>query len=273
MLDAGVTLIDTSNVYGSFDAEIGHNERLIAKALAKWGGNRDDVFVATKGGRTRTNRGWTVDARPDQLRIACEQSLKSLGVDTIDLYQLNVPDPDVPLLDSVGALVDLHQEGKIRWIGISNVTVEQIEAARALGPVTTVQNQMNPVCRDSLKNGVVSHCSEQGMGFLAWRPVGGWRLPELGRHRILRRIAARHEISTHAVALAWSLAKGATVIPIPSARRIEHALDSVSAAHVTLEPSEVKAIDAARFWRPLKERVRWRFILLKRRLLRRGVPQ
>jgi aryl-alcohol dehydrogenase-like predicted oxidoreductase len=267
VLDAGVTLIDTSNVYGSHDAEIGHNERLIAKALSQWGGDRDGIVIATKGGRTRTNRRWTVDARPSQLRLACERSLVALGVDRIDLYQLNTPDPDVPFLDSVGALVDLHHEGKIRWIGISNVTVEQIEAARALGPVATVQNQLNPVFRRAVDDGVVAHCAEQGMGFLCWRPVGGWRLPEIGRHRVFRRIASRHGISTHAVALAWSLAKGATVIPIPSARRIEHALDSVSAAHVTLDPSEVKAIDSAWFWRPVKLKIRGRIDWYMRRVL------
>jgi len=267
VLDAGVTLIDTSNVYGTHDAEIGHNERLFAKALTQWGGARDDVIVATKGGRTRINRSWEIDARPEQLRLACERSLKALGADRIDLYQLNYPDPDVPFLESVGALVDLHHEGKIRWIGISNVTVEQIEAARALGPVITVQNRLNPISREALTNGVVNHCAEQGMAFMSWHPLGGPFHRELGRHRVLRRIAARHGISAHAVALAWSLAKGATVIPIPGARRVEHALDSVSAAHVTLDPSEVKAIDDARFSakHSLTHRVRWRV----RRLVRR----
>jgi len=271
VLDAGVTLIDTSNVYGSHDAEIGHNERLIAKALARWGGNRDEIVVATKGGRTRTNRGWQVDARPDQLRVACEQSLTALGVDTIDLYQLNVPDPDVPFLDSVGALVDLHKEGKIRWIGISNVTVEQIETARALAPVITVQNRLSPIFQEALEDGVVKHCAEQGLGFLGWRPVGGPFHRRLARNTILRRIAVRHGISPYAVALAWSLAKGATVIPIPGARRIEHALDSVSAAHIMLDPDEVEAIDAARIsgQQPLVKRVRPWLGRLGRRVFRR----
>jgi len=270
VLDAGVTLVDTSNVYGTHDEEIGHNERLFAKALAQWGGDRDSIIIATKGGRTRINRSWEIDARPGQLRLACERSLAALGVDRIDLYQLNYPDPNVPFLDSVRALVDLHHEGKIRWIGISNVSVEQIEDARALGPVITVQNRLSPIYRESLEDGVVGHCAKQGMGFLCWHPLGGPFRRGLGRHRVLRRVAARHGISPHAVVLAWSLAKGPTVIPIPGARRIEHALDSVSAAHVTLDPSEVKAIDDARFSRKhsLTHRVRWRIRQLMPRVLR-----
>ena len=247
VLDAGATLIDTSDVYGSTDEEIGHNERLIAKALRLWHGDRDAVVVATKGGRRRVDRKWRVAGSPDQLRSACERSLRALGVERIDLYQLNVPDPNVPFEDSVGALADLQAEGKIRWVGISNVDVPQIEAARSIVRVVSVQNRLNPSYRDALRSGVVAHCASQGIGFLAYSPVGGWLARELGANRHLRRIARRHGVSPYAVAIAWELAQGPTVIPVPSARSVEHALDSLSAARLRLSLEELREIDGASF--------------------------
>ena len=130
VLDAGVTLIDTANVYCLDDDDIGHNERLITKAISSWPGNRATIVVATKGGMTRPDGRWERDARPGRLKAACERSLHALGVECIDLYQLHAPDPEVPFQESVRALADLQNEGKIKWIGLSNVTVEQIEIAR-----------------------------------------------------------------------------------------------------------------------------------------------
>jgi aryl-alcohol dehydrogenase-like predicted oxidoreductase len=249
-LSAGVTLIDTADVYCLDQRDIGHNERLIARALAGWSGDRASVTVATKGGVIRPDGRWASDARPSHLRAACDRSLRALGVERIDLYQLHAPDPSVPLVDSVGALADLRDAGKIRSIGLSNVSLAEIREAQRVAPITSVQNRLNPFFRESLAGGVVGYCAEQGMGFLAYSPTGGGRLNrKLPAHPVLRSIASRLGASAHAVVLAWALAQSPTVLVIPSARTVEHALDSVSAAGLTLSADDLAAIDAAEFSR------------------------
>jgi aryl-alcohol dehydrogenase-like predicted oxidoreductase len=249
-LDAGVTLIDTADVYCLDQHDIGHNERLIARALAGWSGDRAAVTVATKGGVIRPDGRWDSDARPAQLRAACERSLRALGVERLDLYQLHAPDPRVPFADSVGELARLRSEGRIRWIGLSNVSLTQIREAQGIAPITTVQNRLNPFFRESLAGGVVRYCAEQGIGFLAYSPTGGGRLNRtLPSHPVLAAIAARLGVSAHAVVLAWVLAQSPTAIVIPSARTVEHALDSVSAAELTLSPEDLAAVDRAEFSR------------------------
>lgn len=247
-LDAGITLIDTADAYSLGDHDIGHNERLIARALREWRGPGDSVIVATKGGSTRPGGAWERDGRPAHLRAACERSLRALGVDEIDLYQLHAPDPRVPFEDSVGALARLRDEGKVLRVGLSNVSVAQVEAAVRIVPVTTVQNRLNPFFRESLGNGVVAHCMARQIGFLAYSPVGGGRLNrKLPAHPVLNRIAARTGASPHAVVIAWVLAQGPQVIPIPSARTPEHVRDSVSASTLQLAPDDLQAIDDASF--------------------------
>ncbi|MFI5208041.1 MAG: aldo/keto reductase, partial [Gemmatimonadales bacterium] len=247
-LDAGMTLIDTANAYCLDERDIGHNERLIAKALVAWSGDKTGVIVATKGGITRSGMAWGVDARPGSLHNACDASLKALGVDRIDLYQLHRPDPDVPFADSAGALAELRTAGKIRWVGLSNVSVEQIDEARAIVPITTVQNRLNPFFREAIQGGVVGHCARLGLGFLAYSPVGGGRLnKKLPSHPVLAPMAKRLGVSPHAVVTAWVLAQGATVIAIPGARTPEHAMDSAAAAGVTLTREDLAAVDRAEF--------------------------
>jgi len=249
-LDAGVTLIDTADVYCLDNQDIGHNERLVARALGSWQGDRDQVTVATKGGVTRPAGRWDTDGRPQHLRAACERSLKALGVERLDLYQLHAPDPKVPLAESVGALAELKQEGKIRWIGLSNVSVAEIREAEAIAPVSTVQNRLNPIFREALAEGVVQHCTERGIGFLAYSPTGGGRLNrKLPAHPVLQPMAARLGTTPHALVLAWVLARSPSVIVIPSARTVEHALDSVSAAALTLSEADLAAITTAEFSR------------------------
>jgi aryl-alcohol dehydrogenase-like predicted oxidoreductase len=249
-LECGVTLIDTADVYCLDDTDVGHNERLVASALRTWGGDRDAVVVATKGGMIRPGGRWERDARPVQLRAACERSLRALGVDRIDLYQLHVPDPAVPLAASVEALAELQREGKIRWIGLSNVDVEELEAARRIVPIVTVQNRLNPFFREAIETGVVSACAEHGIGFLAYSPVGGGRLNrKLPAHPALVPIARRHGVSAHVVVLAWVRQQGPTVIPIPSARTVAHVQDSCTASDVVLTPEDLNAIDRAAFSR------------------------
>lgn len=249
-LDGGATILDTADVYCLDDTEIGHNERLMAKALRTWGGRRDNVVVATKGGMTRPGGRWERNGHPEHLRRACDRSLKALGVDRIDLYQLHAPDPEVPFAESVETLAELQRAGKIRWIGVSNVTVEDIATAARLTSLAAVQNRLNPFFREALTGGVVAECARRGLGLLAYSPVGGGRLNQkLPDHPVLQPIARRHGISAHAVVLAWVLAQGATVIAIPSARTGAHAADSLTAADVQLSPAELAAIDAAEFSR------------------------
>ncbi len=247
-LDAGMTLIDTADVYCLDQNDIGHNERLVAKALRSWNGPRDQVVIATKGGMIRPDGRWERDARPERLRRACERSLQALGVDCIDLYQLHAPDHQVPFEDSVGALVELQQEGKIRAIGLSNVSVAEIKAAEALGEVATVQNRLNPFFREAIETGVVRYCGERGIGFLAYSPTGGGRLTKkLPDVPVLRRLSLELGMSPHALVIAWVLAQGDSVIAIPSARTEAHVRDSAVAGSLTLSDADRWAISEAHF--------------------------
>jgi aryl-alcohol dehydrogenase-like predicted oxidoreductase len=249
-LDAGVRLIDTADVYCLDDSDIGHNERLVAEALRGWQGPRDQVLVATKGGLTRPGGRWERDGRPEHLRAACARSLRALGVERIALYQLHAPDPAVPFEESVGALADLRREGKIRWVGLSNVSVPQIRAAEAIVPIASVQNRLNPFFREALEDGVVRYCEARGIGFLAYSPTGGGRLNrKLPEHPVLRLMAARLGVSAHALVLAWVLSKSPAVIVIPSARRVAHAMDSVRAGELELSAEDLGAIERAEFSR------------------------
>lgn len=250
VFDAGITLVDTADVYCHDDTDLGHNERLVAKALASWGGPREQIIVATKGGLSRPQGTWEIDGHPASLRRACERSLTALRTERIDLYQLHRPDPMVPYEDTIGALAELQREGKIRWIGLSNVTVRQIETARKQIEVVTVQNRLNPFFREALATGVVDHCRGLGIGFLAYSPVGGGRLNrKLPAIPALQPIALAHGVSPHAVVLAWVLAQAPNVIVIPGARTTAHARDSVTADGVTLTPDEAATIAATEFSR------------------------
>ena len=247
-LDAGVRLLDTADVYCLSDEDLGHNERLMARALREWGGPRDEVIVATKGGMTRPQGSWDRNGRPEHLQQACDRSLQALGVDRIDLYQFHTPDPRVPFGESIGMLAELQQSGKIRWLGLSNVSVDQINAARRHLEVVTVQNRLNPFFREALTEGVVAHCEHLGIGFLAYSPVGGGRLnKKLPAHPVVTSIAKRHGASPHAVVLAWVLEQASNIIVIPGARTVAHALDSVAAGELRLEPQEMRDLDAAEF--------------------------
>ena len=248
-IDAGVTLIDTADVYCLDDNDIGHNERLIARAL-RTSRHAEQVVVATKGGMRRPGGRWEIDGRPEHLRSACDRSLKALEVERIDLYQLHTPDPRVPLEESVGSLADLQREGKVRWVGLSNVSVSEIQQAETMVRVTSVQNRLNPFFREALAEGVVEYCTRQGIGFLAYSPTGGGRLNrKLPAHPVLRPMASRLGVTPHALVLSWLLARSPAVIVIPSARTVEHALDSAGAAELELSEVDLSAITAAEFSR------------------------
>jgi aryl-alcohol dehydrogenase-like predicted oxidoreductase len=248
-LDAGVTLIDTADAYLLKAGETGHNERLIAKALATWGGDTSRVLVATKGGHLRPGDGsWTVDGSPEHLREAVEASLKALGVDVIGLYQFHRPDPKVPYEESIGALKELHDAGKVALTGISNATVAQIDIARGIlgdGQLASVQNQFSAVFRSSENE--LRHCEQLGIAFLPWSPFGGIsRAGELGsRHSVVQEVADAHRVSPQQVTLAWMLALAPVVIPIPGASRPASVTDSVQAAELELSSEELARLDAA----------------------------
>ncbi|MFJ9626455.1 aldo/keto reductase [Streptomyces sp. NPDC101175] len=245
-LDAGVTLIDTADAYHLHADEVGHNETLIAKALATHDRGAD-VLVATKGGHLRPGDGsWTLDGSPEHLKEACEASLRRLGVEAIGLYQFHRPDPRVPYADSVGAIRDLLDAGKIRLAGISNANPEQIRLADDIlgGRLVSVQNQFSPAFRSSEPE--LALCDELGIAFLPWSPLGGIaRAGELGSaYAPFARVAERHGVSPQRVCLAWMLAKSPVVVPIPGASRPETIRDSAAAPELVLSAAEFAELDA-----------------------------
>ncbi|MDX2547425.1 aldo/keto reductase [Streptomyces sp. WI04-05B] len=245
-LDTGVTLIDTADAYHLRADDVGHNETLIAKALASHE-RGPDVLVATKGGHLRPGDGsWTLDGSPAHIREACEASLRRLGVEAIGLYQFHRPDPKVPYEESVGAVRDLLDEGKIRMAGISNADPDQIRQANEIlgGRLVAVQNQFSPAFRSSEPE--LRLCDELGIAFLPWSPLGGIsRAGDLGSaYAPFARIAAAHGVSPQRVCLAWMLAKSPVVVPIPGASRPETIRDSAAAPRLTLSAEESAELDA-----------------------------
>jgi aryl-alcohol dehydrogenase-like predicted oxidoreductase len=247
-LDAGVTIIDTADAYALNTEEHGHGERLVAKALSAYGGSIEHVLVATKGGHRRPGDGsWTVHGDPAYIKEACEASLIALGVEAIGLYQYHRPDPRVPYAESVGALAELLDAGKILMAGISNATVAQIDEAQTVlgGRLVSVQNEFSLRFRSS--EGELEHCEKIGVAFIPWSPLGGIRQAD----RIASEYPAFAEVATEVgstpeqVTLAWMLAKGTRVIPIPGSSRPETAIASAAAADVALTPDQVARLDAA----------------------------
>ena len=244
-LDAGVTLIDTANSYHLHAGEVGHNERLIAKALKSYGGSTDGVLVATKGGHLRPGDGsWTQNGDPAYLKEAAKQSLQDLGVEAIGLYQFHRPDPRVPWADSVGAVRDLLDEGLVQMAGVSNAGVAQIDEANEIlgGRLVSVQNQFSPAHRSTLDT--LQHCAQLGIAFLPYSPLGGIsraggvgdRFPEFAA------VAAAHGVSPQRVVLAWELSLAPVVIPIPGASRPESIVDSAAAADLALSDDELATL-------------------------------
>ena len=247
-LEAGVTLIDTADAYHRDANEVGHNESLIARALASYGGDASGVLVATKGGHLRPGDGsWTRNGDPAYLKQACEASLKRLGVEAIGLYQFHRPDPQVPFAESVGALRELLDEGKIVRAGLSNVDPGQIRQGREIlgDDLVSVQNQFSPSFRSSEPE--LYLCNELGLAFLPWSPLGGiTRAPGLGdRFAVYAEVGAAHGVSPQQVCLAWLLAKAPIVIPIPGSSRPETIRDSAAADSLTLSTEELARLDAA----------------------------
>jgi aryl-alcohol dehydrogenase-like predicted oxidoreductase len=227
----GVTFIDTADSYGP---EV--SESLIARALYPYS---PDLVIATKGGLVRpTADAWDHDARPEHLRRACESSLRRLRRERIDVYQLHAPDPKVPLEDSIGELVRLKAEGKIRHIGVSNVSVQELELCERLTPIVSVQNRYN--LEDRHSDDVLGYCERKAIAFLPWAPLGSGRHAKgSGAVRALERVAERHGITVGQAAIAWLLERSTMMLPIPGTGSIEHLEQNVAAASVRLTPEDM----------------------------------
>ena len=234
--------IDTASSYCLDDNDFGHNERLIAKALRNVG--RTDVVVATKGGLTRPNGRWEVDCSPQWLRHCCEQSVETLGA-PIPLYYLHTVDPAVPLEESLGELVRLREEGKIRAIGLSNVNARHLDDALRLTPIAAVQNRCNVLDARDFDSGLVERCRELGVAYVPYSPVGGHSgHRRLDQYPALARVAAKHGTTPYVIALAWLLAQGPHIVPIPGASKVTSIESSLTAPRVRLDAEDLAALAA-----------------------------
>jgi aryl-alcohol dehydrogenase-like predicted oxidoreductase len=230
----GIDLIDTADSYGPHISE-----QLIAEALHPYS---DDLTIATKGGLERTGPGeWPRNGRPEHLRAACEGSLRDLRVDRIDLYQLHSPDTAVPYAESVGALKELQDEGKIRHVGVSNVSVEQLEQARSIVDVVSVQNRFN--LTDRASQDVLDVCERDGLAFFPWFPLAAGDLAKPGG--LVADIARAHDATPGQVALAWLLQHSPVLLPIPGTGSIEHLEENVAAAELELDEDELARLEEA----------------------------
>lgn len=243
-LDAGVTLIDTADIYAPAWDQMGHNERIVAEALRTWGGDASTIFVTTKGGITRSEgEVWGRDGSEAYLRSAVEKSLAILGVDQVELYQYHRPDRSRVYGDIMRALKSLKDDGLVRAIGISNASVEEIQIAIDVlgeGNLASVQNEFSPKHPGSIDE--LLFCGERGIAFLPWSPLGGTGggARTVGdRFSAFREVGEEHGVSPQQAVLAWELALGAHVIPIPGARRAASITDSAKAADLELTADEV----------------------------------
>jgi aryl-alcohol dehydrogenase-like predicted oxidoreductase len=233
VVDSGVNFIDTADSYGPKVSE-----NLIAEALYPY---PEGLVIATKGGLTRPGPGvWNRAGRPDRLKRCCEDSLRRLRLERIDLYQLHSVDPEVPIEDSIGALAELQQEDKIRLIGVCNVSIEELERARRTAPVVSVQNRYNVSDRSSEE--VLSICEREKLGFLPWFPLDTGRLADPGGP--VAEVAHAHSATPAQVALAWLLAHSPVMLPIPGTGSLNHFEENVQAAQLEVTEAELERLDA-----------------------------
>jgi aryl-alcohol dehydrogenase-like predicted oxidoreductase len=240
--ELGVQLIDTADTYGP-----NVSEELIAEALYPY----DGLLIATKGGWVRTGPsgrsqdgeliGWSHQADPKALKAACEGSLRRLKLERIDLYQLHWPDPDVPLEDSVGAMRELQDEGKVLHIGVCNVTMEQLAVALSIAQIARVQSPFN--LTDTSRTDLLDECEAHGMGFMPYRPLEGGNLAKPGGP--VAAAAERHDATPGQVALAWLLSRSPVLLPIPGTSSVAHLEENVAAQSLNLDDEEVRAIGSA----------------------------
>ena len=231
-VELGINFIDTADSYGP-----GVSEEIIAEALHPYPAG---LVIATKGGFARPGPNqWVEDGRPEHLRAACEASLRRLRLDQIDLYQLHRIDPKVPVEDQLGALRHLRAHGKIKHIGLSEVSVKQIQHARTIVPIVSVQNRYSITDRGS--EDVLEYCEQEKLGFIPWFPLAAGRIS--GSQSPIGRIAARWEATPSQVALAWLLARSPVMLPIPGTSRLEHLEENVAAAELKIDANKMQELD------------------------------
>ncbi len=230
VVELGVTFIDTADAYGP-----NVNEEQIAQALHPY---PRDLVIATKGGNTRPGPGqWMADCRPDRLKRCCEESLRRLKLDTIDLYQLHTVDPKVPWADQVGALRDLRDAGKIRHAGLSNVTLDLLREAEAIVPVVSVQNRYNVAYRGPSEN-IIDYCERSGMAFIPWFPLGA-NSDDIAQNTEVQIVAKAHGVHVHQIALAWLLHRSSAMLPIPGTSSVVHLEQNVAAADIAFTDEDM----------------------------------
>jgi len=246
-LDLGVTLIDTADSYCKDESDKHHNERLIYKALQEYSQDTSNVMIATKGGLMRPNGDWTRNGNPDHLRETIHASFEALGGDQpIGLWQYHAPDPNYSIEESLKPAREAVVNGLIRFVGVSNFSVEQIKRARDVVEIASVQNQYNPWHREPESDGVLEYCDREGLTFLPWSPLGGSRrFSQIKEIEAIVQLAQAKGVSVYSIVLAWLRAKSPSVLPIPGASKPESIEDSITAATVKLDQSEVDQIDQA----------------------------
>jgi len=275
-VELGVKLIDTADAYSIDAREHGHNEVLVVEALRDMGIDPQEEtapVVATKGGRSRPDGDWALDARPERIRDACHDSLRRTGLDRIPLYHLHQPDPDVPFKESVGALERLVQEGKIEAVGLSNVSVSQLEEAREIVTVATVQNGLSPWSVGLRPPPVLARCETLGILHLAYGPLGGRdRAPSIADCSALQAEGRRLGASPQELVLAWLLTLSSALLPIPGARRVASVESSVRAATIELDSAGARRVGRALASLPGREGLLTRVLGRLGRLVRRALP-
>lgn len=244
-LDLGVTFIDTADSYCKDESDKHHNEKLIHKALQTYSGDASNVVVATKGGLMRPNGNWTRNGNPEHLRKTIKESFEALGGEKpIDVWQYHSPDPDYTIEEALKPAKEAVKSGLIRFVGVSNFSVEQIKQARDVVEIVSVQNQYSPWYRQPEKDGVLKYCEQEQLTFLPWSPFGGSRRhSDLQDIKAIAQLASYKGVSVYCIVLAWLRSKSPCILPIPGASKVSSIEDSVRAADVKLSDDEVQRID------------------------------
>jgi pyridoxine 4-dehydrogenase len=244
-LDLGVTFIDTADSYCTDESDKHHNEQLIHKALQSYRGDAGNVVVATKGGLMRPKGAWTRNGNPEHLRQTIRLSFEALGGEKpIDLWQYHAPDPQYKIEESLAPAKEAVEAGMIRFVGVSNFSVEQIQRARDVVNIVSVQNQYNPWYRQPEVDGVLEYCEQENLTFLPWSPFGGSRRHgDIKYIPVFTELAKEKNVSAYSIVLAWLRAKSPCILPIPGASKISSIEDSLKAANVRLSVTEVTKID------------------------------
>ncbi|HEY9691277.1 MAG TPA: aldo/keto reductase [Oculatellaceae cyanobacterium] len=245
-LELGITFIDTADSYCKDESEKHHNEKLIAKALKEYQGDTSNIIVATKGGLMRPNGTWTRNGNPAHLRQTIRESFEAFGGEKpIDLWQYHAPDPDYKIEESLKPTKEAVDAGMIRFIGVSNFSVEQIKRARDVVNIVSVQNQYNPWYRQPETDGVLKYCEQEKLTFIPWSPLGGSRrVSKLEEINAIAQLAKEKKVSVYQIVLAWLRAKSPAIVPIPGASKVSSIENSVQAINVKLSHEEVNRIDA-----------------------------